>query len=164
MDLLTPSIGNIFWTSVVFLMLLFILGKYAWRPILSAVGQREKDIQDALNQAQLARKEIEDLKADNERILREAKLERDAILNDARKIRENMIAEARDTAKQEGDKMIESARISIQNEKAAAMKEVKSQIGALSVSIAEQILKQKLDASEAQNALVENYLAQNNLN
>ncbi|MDO4224973.1 MAG: F0F1 ATP synthase subunit B [Bergeyella zoohelcum] len=164
MDLLTPSIGNIFWTAVVFLILVLILAKFAWGPILQAVGERENNIQDALNQATLARKEVEELKADNEKIIREAKIERDAILKEAREIRDRMVAEAKDLAKAEGDKMIASARQSIEAEKTAAMSDIKSQIGLLSVSIAESILKQKLDNNDAQNALVENYLNNNNLN
>lgn len=164
MDLLTPSIGNIFWTAVVFLILVLLLAKFAWGPILSAVRTRENNIQDALNQAKLAKKEMEDLKADNERIIREAKLERDAILKEAREIKEKMVADAKDVAKTEGEKMIAAAKQSIEAEKNAAMADIKNQIGALSVGIAESILKQKLDNSEAQNELVQNYINNSNLN
>lgn len=164
MDLLTPAVGNIFWTAVVFVILLLLLSKFAWKPILSAVNERETNIIDALNQAKLAKKEMEALKADNERIIRDAKIERDAILKEAREIKDRIVGEAKDIAKMEGDKMIASARETILAEKNAAMADIKSQIGALSVSIAESILKQKLDNSDAQNALVENYLNNNNLN
>ncbi len=164
MDLLTPSIGNIFWTAVVFLILVLLLAKFAWGPILSAVRTRENNIQDALNQAKLAKKEMEDLKADNERIIREAKLERDAILKEAREIKEKIVADAKDVAKTEGEKMIAAAKQSIETEKNAAMADIKNQIGALSVGIAESILKQKLDNSEAQNELVQNYINNSNLN
>lgn len=164
MDLLTPSIGNIFWTAVVFLILVLLLAKFAWGPILSAVRTRENNIQDALNQAKLAKKEMEDLKADNERIIREAKLERDSILKEAREIKEKMVADAKDVAKTEGEKMIAAAKQSIEAEKNAAMADIKNQIGALSVGIAESILKQKLDNSEAQNELVQNYINNSNLN
>lgn len=150
--------------SLIFLVLLFILGKFAWKPILDSINEREVSIVDALNQAKLAKKEMEDLKADNERIIREAKIERDNILKEAREIKDRIVGEAKDAAKEEGDKMIAAARQSIQAEKSAAMNDIKSQIGTLSVSIAESILKQKLDSSEAQNALVENYLNNNNLN
>lgn len=150
--------------SLIFLVLLFILGKFAWKPILDSINEREVSIVDALNQAKLAKKEMEDLKADNERIIREAKVERDNILKEAREIKDRIVGEAKDAAKEEGDKMIAAARQSIQAEKTAAMNDIKSQIGTLSVSIAESILKQKLDSSEAQNALVENYLNNNNLN
>lgn len=164
MDLLTPSIGNIFWTAVVFLILVLLLGKFAWGPILSAVRTRENNIQDALNQAKLAKKEMENLKADNERIIREAKLERDSILKEAREIKEKMVTDAKDVAKAEGEKMIAAAKQSIEAEKNAAMADIRNQIGALSVGIAESILKQKLDNSEAQNELVQNYINNSNLN
>ncbi len=150
--------------SVIFLILLFVLGKFAWKPILGAVNEREVSIQDALNQAQLARDEMKNLKAENEHIIREAKAERDAILKEAREIKENIIAEAKEAAKTEGDKMIDQARQSINAEKSAAMADIKSQIGKLSVDIAENILQEKLDSSEAQNALVNNYLNNTNLN
>lgn len=164
MELLTPSIGNIFWTAVVFLLLVILLRAFAWKPILSAVATRENNIQDAINQAIIAKKEMETLKADNERILREAKFERDAILKEAREIKERIVAEAKDAAKLEGDKLIDAARQSIAAEKNAAMAEIKTQIGTLSINIAESILKQKLDNSEAQNELVQNYLNKSNLN
>lgn len=164
MDLLTPSIGNIFWTAVVFLLLVVLLKAFAWKPILSAIKTREDNIQDALNQAKLAKKEMEDLKADNERIIREAKIERDSILKEARDIKERIVGEAKDIAKAEGDKIIESAKQTIEAEKNAAMSDIKNQIGALSVNIAESILKQKLEKTEAQNELVQNYLNKSNLN
>lgn len=164
MELLTPSIGNIFWTAVVFLLLVILLTTFAWKPILSAVKTREDNIQDALNQAKLAKKEMEDLKADNERIIREAKIERDSILKEAREIKDRIVAEAKDAAKSEGDKLIEAARQTINAEKNAAMADIKSQIGTLSVNIAESILKQKLENNEAQNELVQNYLNKSNLN
>ena len=164
MELLTPSIGNIFWTAVVFLLLVILLKAFAWKPILSAVKEREDNIQDALNQAKLAKREMETLKADNERIMREAKIERDAILKEARDIKDRIVAEAKDAAKSEGDKLIEAARQTINAEKNAAMADIKSTIGILSVNIAESILKQKLENSEAQNELVQNYLNKSNLN
>ncbi|PIE50004.1 MAG: ATP synthase F0 subunit B [Flavobacteriales bacterium] len=164
MDLLTPSIGNIFWTAVVFLILLLILSKFAWKPILTAVKEREVSIQDSLNQAQLARKEMESLKAENEHIIREAKAERDAILKEAREMKDKIVGEAKESAKAEGEKMLEQAKLSIQAEKAAAMDDIKNQIGALSVNIAESILGDKLQNNDAQNALVEKMLNQSNLN
>ena len=148
--------------SIIFLALLFLLGKFAWKPIMKSIEEREVFIVDSLNQAKLAKKEMEDLKADNERIIREAKIERDAILKEARELKDKIVGEAKDAAKVEGDKMIANAKQSIQSEKSAAMADIKNQIGALSVGIAEQILKQKLDNAEAQNTLVENYLNNSN--
>lgn len=117
-----------------------------------------------LTKVKLAKAEMENLKADNERIIREAKIERDAILKEAREIKDKIVGEAKDAAKTEGDKMIEQARQTITAEKNAAMADIKSQIGELSVNIAESILKQKLDNNDAQNQLVENILNKSNLN
>ncbi len=164
MDLLTPSIGNIFWTAVVFILLVVLLKAFAWKPILNAVNQREVTIIDALNQAKLAKLEMAQLKEDNERILREARAERDGILKEAREMKDKIVNEAKESAKVEGEKMIAAARQSIETEKNAAMADIKKQIGSLSVSIAESILREKLDNNGAQNALVENILNKSNLN
>lgn len=150
--------------SVIFLIVLLVLRKFAWKPIMDAVNEREVTIVDSLNQAKLAKEEVQNLKAENEIIIREAKVERDNILKEAREIKDRIVGEAKDIAKAEGDKMIEQARQSIQAEKSAAMSEIKNQIGVLSVTIAESILKQKLDNDGAQNALVENILNKSNLN
>lgn len=164
MGIIEPGIGLLFWMTLTFVILLFLLAKFAWKPIVNAVNERETSIVDALNQAKLAKKEMEELKADNERIIREAKIERDAILKEAREIKDRIVGEAKDVAKAEGDKLIEAAKQTIQAEKNAAMADIKTQIGTLSVNIAESILKQKLDNSEAQNELVQNYLNKSNLN
>ena len=150
--------------TVIFLALLFLLGKFAWKPILKSINDRETSIVDALNQAKLAKKEMEDLKSDNERVIREAKIERDAILKEAREIKDRIVGEAKDVAKAEGDKIIESAKQTIQSEKNAAMSEIRTQIGALSVNIAESILQKNLEKTEAQDELVQNYLNKSNLN
>ncbi|MGG7469552.1 F0F1 ATP synthase subunit B [Chryseobacterium arthrosphaerae] len=164
MGIIEPGIGLLFWMTLTFVILLFLLAKFAWKPIVNAVNERETSIVDALNQAKLAKKEMEDLKADNERIIREAKIERDAILKEAREIKDRIVGEAKDVAKAEGDKLIEAAKQTINAEKNAAMADIKIQIGALSVNIAESILKQKLDNTEAQNELVQNYINKSNLN
>lgn len=150
--------------TIIFLILLFVLGKFAWKPILKSIDERETSIIDALNQAKLAKQEMAQLKEDNERILREARAERDGILKEARDMKDKIVNQAKDSAKVEGEKMIEAARQSIQTEKNAAMADIKTQIGTLSVSIAENILKEKLDNDGAQNALVENILNKSNLN
>ena len=164
MGIIEPGIGLLFWMTLTFVILLVLLSKFAWKPIVNAVNDREASIVDALNQAKLAKKEMEDLKSDNERIIREAKIERDAILKEAREIKERIVGEAKDAAKAEGDKMIESAKQTIMAEKNAAMSDIRTQIGALSVNIAESILQKNLDSSEAQNELVQNYLNKSNLN
>ncbi|WP_373709393.1 F0F1 ATP synthase subunit B [Kaistella sp.] len=162
--MIEPGIGLLFWMTLTFLILLFLLAKFAWKPILSAINEREVTIVDSLNQAKLAKQEVENLKAENEIIIREAKVERDQILKEARDIRDRIVGEAKGLAKTEADKMIESARQTIQAEKSAAVSDIKSQIGALSVNIAESILKQKLDNDGAQDALVANILNSSNLN
>ena len=150
--------------SVVFIILLLVLIKFAWKPIMDAVNEREVTIVDSLNQAKLARQEVQNLKAENENIIREAKIERDNILKEAREIKERIVGEAKSIAQTEADKIIDQAKQSIQAEKSAAMADIKNQIGALSVTIAQSILKQKLDNDGAQNALVENILNKSNLN
>ena len=162
--MIEPGIGLLFWMTLTFLILLFFLAKFAWKPIMAAINEREVTIVDSLNQAKLAKQEVLNLKAENEIIIREAKVERDNILKEARQIKDRIVGEAKDLAKTEGDKMIEQARQSIQAEKASAMADIKNQIGALSVNIAESILKQKLDNDGAHNTLVENILNKSNLN
>lgn len=164
MGIIEPGIGLLFWMTLTFVILLFILAKFAWKPIVNAVNDREASIVDALNQAKLAKKEMEDLKSDNERIIREAKIERDSILKEAREIKDRIVGEAKDVAKAEGDKMIEAAKQTITAEKNAAMSDIRNQIGALSVNIAESILQKNLENTEAQNELVQNYLNKSNLN
>ncbi|ROI08834.1 ATP synthase F0 subunit B [Chryseobacterium sp. H3056] len=150
--------------SVIFLIVLFVLYKFAWKPIMEAVNEREITIVDSLNQAKLARQQVENLKAENDIIIREAKVERDQILKEAREIKDRIVGEAKDAAKAEGDKMVEAARQTIQAEKSAAVADIKNQIGALSINIAESILKKNLDNDSAQNELVEKILNTSNLN
>jgi F-type H+-transporting ATPase subunit b len=141
-----------------------LLKKFAWKPILDSVNAREQGIKDALASAEAARKEMHNLQADNQRILQEARLERDAMIKEAREIKEKMIADAKAEAQAEGAKMIEQAKASINSEKNAAMAELKNQVSALSVEIAEKILKNELSNKEAQTTLVENMLGDIKLN
>jgi len=146
------------WQTVLFLALLFLLRKYAWKPILSAVEEREEGIKSALDAADNAKKEMEALNADNERILREAKAERDAILKEAREIKDGIIAEAKAQATVEADKVMSSAREQINNEKMAAITELKNQVADLSIDIAEKILKSELKDNTKQKEMVKNAL------
>ena len=164
MDLLTPGIGMIFWTTLFFLILLLILRKFAWPSILAAVHARNESIRKALQSAEKARAEMAKLKADNEKILAEAKAERDAIMKDARDVKEKIIAEAREKASEESSKLLKNAREAIQNEKAAAITEMKQQMALLSVEIAEKILRQKLSKDKEQQALVEKLVDDIDLN
>src|SRR6056297_2553239 len=155
MDLLTPGVGMIFWTTLFFLILLLILRKYAWPSILAAVHARNESIRKALQSAEKARAEMTKLKTDNEKILAEAKAERDAIMKDARDVKDKIISEAKEQAVEESAKLLKNAREAIQNEKASAISEMKEQMAVLSVEIAEKILKQKLSSDKEQQALVE---------
>ena len=164
MELVTPSFGLIIWTSVTFIILLFLLGKFAWKPILNAVKEREDSIEDALNSAARAREEMEQLKSDNERILQEARQERDAMLKEARQIKDEMIQEAKGKASEEADRMIEQAREQIENEKMRAVTDLKNMVGTMSVEIAEKLLLQELADKGRQQELIENQLRDFKLN
>lgn len=160
MDLITPSVGLIFWTAVVFIILLVLLRSLAWKPILSAVKEREQSIEDALNAAKKAKEEMALLNAQNEKILKEARAERDAILKEAREMKENIINEAKNSATVEANKLIENAKTAIQNEKASAMADIKNQVGQLSIEIAEKILTKELSDKSAQESLVNDVIDQ----
>ncbi|WP_158728084.1 MULTISPECIES: F0F1 ATP synthase subunit B [unclassified Flavobacterium] len=154
----------IFWTSIIFIVFFILLGKFAWKPILSAVKGREDSINSALAAAETARLEMQNLTAENERILQEARLERDAMLKEAREMREKMIADSKADAQAEGARMIEQAKVAIAAEKNAAMAELKSHVSTLSLDIAEKLLKSELSNKEAQTKLVENMLGDVKLN
>jgi F-type H+-transporting ATPase subunit b len=152
------SVGLFIWQTVLFLALLFLLRKYAWKPILSAVDEREEGIKGALDAADKAKQEMQALNADNERILREAKAERDAILKEAREIKEGIVADAKAQATAEADKVMASAREQINNEKMAAITELKNQVAELSIDIAEKVLKSELKDNDKQKEMVNNAL------
>ncbi|MDG4945214.1 F0F1 ATP synthase subunit B [Weeksellaceae bacterium KMM 9713] len=163
MELLTPSIGLIFWTTLIFVILFLLLAKFAWKPILSAVNEREAHIEDALNQAKKAREEMAYLKNENEKILQQAREERDAMLKEAREMRNETINKAKEDAKLEAEKIIVSARESIQTEKAAAIADIKNQVATLSIGVAEKVLGKQLSQSENQNAYVDELIKDINL-
>ena len=164
MKLVTPEIGLIFWTIVVFSLLLIVLKKYAWKPILSAVDERNKSIEDALRAADKAKEEMLSLSADNERILMEAKKERDTILKEGREIKESIIAEAKGKAKVDAEKILTTAKEQIINEKMKAITELKNQVATLSIEIAEKILKSELQDLNKQKELVTKAIANKDLN
>jgi F-type H+-transporting ATPase subunit b len=164
MELVTPAIGLMFWTCIVFTLLLILLKKFAWKPILSAVDTRNKSIEDALLAADKARNEMSKLNNDNLRILQEARAERDQMLKEAREIKATIVSDAKNAAKAEADGIISSAKALIENEKVAAIAELKSSVGSLSVDIAEKILKAELKDSEKQNAYIAEMLKDVKLN
>jgi F-type H+-transporting ATPase subunit b len=162
--MLTPEIGLIVWTTIAFGILFFVLSKYAWKPILNTVNKREESIKDALDEAEKARLEMENLHADNERILKEARAEREAMLKEARELKNKMIADAKDEAQSQATKMIEQAQIAIEVEKKSAMAELKSHVAGLAVDIAEKVVRDELSNKDKQIQLVESMLGDAALN
>lgn len=158
------SFGLFIWQVVIFVGLIFLLKKFAWKPILDAVNEREQGIKNALESAENARNEMQNLQADNQRILQEARAERDAMLKDAREMKEKMVADAKSEAQEQGQKMIDQAKAAIESEKNAAMADLKAQVANLSLSIAEKVLKDELSNKESQTKLVEKMLGDVKLN
>lgn len=164
MELVTPNFGLIFWQLVTFLIVLFLLTKFAWKPIMSALRERETSIENALSAAEKAKLEMQGLKAENEKLLAEARLERDKILKEASDAGNALVENARNKANEEGSRMIAQAREAIDNEKRAAITEVKNMAAALSIEIAERILRKELSDPQAQQALAQDYIREVTLN
>jgi F-type H+-transporting ATPase subunit b len=164
MDLFNPSIGLIVWSTIVFLLLFFILAKFAWKPVMVAIKEREQFIDDSLNKAELANQEMARLTAQNEDLMKQARAERDEILKEAKKLKDNIVNEAKTSAQIEGAKLIEKARIEIENQKKAALAELKGQVSTLSLDIAERVLRSQLDDKAKQQDLVTSLLKDVELN
>jgi len=158
MDLVKPEIGLVFWTTISFLILLFILGKFAWKPILGAITDRERFIEDALLKAEAAKEEMSRLTSENETLLKQARAERDVILHEAKRVKDQIVSDAKEIAHKEASRMIELARVEINNQKAIAMADVKNQVATLSLEIAEKVLKQQLADQKKQDELVSQLL------
>jgi F-type H+-transporting ATPase subunit b len=163
-SLTTPAIGTIFWTVLIFSIFFVLLKKFAWKPILNAVKQRDEMIKGSLASAEKARKEMIKLQSDNEAILRKAREEREVILREAREIRDKLIAEAKSQASEEADKLVEKARTGIEREKATALAEIRDQVAALSVDIASKLIGEKLKQTSEQEKLIDSYLNDVGLN
>lgn len=164
MDLITPGLGLLFWQTITFLIVLFVIGKFAWKPIISALHEREKGIEEALGAAEKAKLEMAQLTAENEKIIAEARLERDKMLKEAKTASDKMIAEAKEKASSEGDRLIATAKEAIENEKKAAITEVKNQVAILSVEVAERILRKELSSKGAQKDLIDGLVQEVTLN
>jgi F-type H+-transporting ATPase subunit b len=158
MELVTPEIGLVFWTTVSFLILFFLLAKFAWKPIMGAIDERERSIEDALLKAEAAKDEMARLTNENDVLLKQARVERDQILQEAKKLKNQIVAEAKESAQREGARMIELARVEINNQKTIAMADVKNQVASLSLEIAEKILRKQFEDSNKQDALVADLL------
>ena len=164
MQLVQPGIGLIFWMTLSFSILLYILAKFAWKPILKGLKERESSIDEALNAAEKAKEEMKMLKADNEQLLKEAREERDEILRAARKVKEDIIEDAKVKASAEADKIVEAAKESIHIEKRAVLADLKNQLATLSIEIAEKVLKEELADMERQKKLVKKLVDDVNFN
>jgi F-type H+-transporting ATPase subunit b len=164
MELIKPQIGLVFWMSISFLTVLFILGKFAWPMILKSLKEREESIANALNSAKLAKEEMAALKADNEKLIMQARAERDTMLKEARDMKDAIIAEAKNKATAEANRIMAQTRESINNEKLAAITELKNQVAAMSVEIAEKILRQELSNDEKQKNLMNNLIKDISMN
>lgn len=164
MKLVTPDIGLLFWMLVSFGIVLFLLRKFAWKPILSSLKTREESISEALNTAKKAKEEMALLKADNEKLIQQARAERDAMLKEARDTKDAIIAESKMKAQAEANKILAAARETINTEKNAAIAELKNQVASMSIDIAEKILRQELSKDEKQKSLMENLMRDVSLN
>ena len=162
--LVSPDPGLFIWSTVAFLILFFLLSKFAWKPIVQALDERERSIEDALSKAEMAKAEMAKLISENEDLLKEARLERDSILKEAKEIKDQIIHDAKDLAKIEGAKLIEAAKTEITNQKLAAMAEIKNQVSTLSLDIAEKVLRKQLEDQGKQQDLVRELLNEVKLN
>ena len=157
------SIGLFFWQSMIFIGLLFLLRKYAWGPILSAVNERESSIKDALASAEAARTEMESLQSDNQRILKEARAEKEAMLKEALSTRAELINTAKEEAQAEADKILTQAQEAIQNEKRSAINELREQVGSIAMDIAEKVLQKELENKDKQVQLIDQLIQDSDL-
>ena len=158
------SFGLFFWQIIIFVLLLILLRKYAWKPILNAVNDREEGIKNALDSAEKAKLEMQNLQEDNEKLLQEARSEREVMLKEAREIKAKMIADAKEEAKGEADKMVAQAQAAIESEKKSAIEELKQQVASLSLEIAEKVVKHELSDKDKQLKLVDEMLGDAKLN
>ena len=164
MELLTPSFGLIFWTLLAFLIVFFILKKFAWKPILNALNEREKGIANSLETADRVRAEMAQLKSENEELLAKAREERAAMLKEAREIKERIINDAKEQAKTEASKIMSDTQQAIEQQKIAAMTDVKNQVGKMVIEVAEKILRKELGTKEAQEAHIKDLVEEVKLN
>jgi F-type H+-transporting ATPase subunit b len=164
MELVLPGIGLVFWMSLVFILLLVLLKKFAWKPILGALKEREGEIMSSLMMAKETKMQMEQLKAENEKLLVEARQERDAILVQANKAKDQIITDAKAKAQHEADRIVENSRMIIESEKRAAINEIKNQVAELSIAIAEKVLVAELSDKKKQSELVDKQLSQLNFN
>jgi F-type H+-transporting ATPase subunit b len=162
--LLTPALGTIFWSTIAFLVVMLLLRKMAWGPILTALKEREQSIEDSLRAADKARLEMSSLQADNERLLQEARIERDRLLQEAREMSDKIVSEAKSRAKEEADREITNAREAIELERKSAVAKLKAEVASLSIDIAEQVIRAELKDGGRQQDLVNKLIDESPLN
>lgn len=162
--MLSVSIGTVAWSTISFLIVAFLLAKFAWKPILASIKEREDSIDDALQSANKAREEMANLTKSNEKLLNQARVERDAMLKDARDTKEDIIAEAKGRADVEYARILTSAKDAIRQEKSAAIAEIKEQVATLSIEIAERVIREELKSDDKQKQLIDKYLQEAKLN
>lgn len=158
MNLITPDFGLLFWQTITFLVLLLLLSRFAWKPIMSSLREREETIEGALRSAELARVEMTKLRADNERLLDEARAERDAMMRKAQQTADAIVEEAKNKAATESNRIVESARAAIQSERQAAIDDIRRQVATLSVDIAEKIIRRQINGDTQQRQLVDQFV------
>ncbi|MFN6085806.1 MAG: F0F1 ATP synthase subunit B [Fluviicola sp.] len=158
------SPGLFIMQTLILVILILLLRKFAWKPILDSLQSREEGIQNAIDAAENAKAEMQQLKSQNENLLAQARAERDAIVKDAKEVATKMVEDAKNTAKNEENKIIEAAHVSNKAEKVAAIAELKSQVAAISLEIAEKILRGELSADDKHKALAEKMAADINMN
>ena len=154
MELLTPSFGLIFWTLLAFVVVLFILGKYAWKPILNSLNEREKTIADSLSTAERVKEEMNQMKSENEALMAKARDERAQMLKEAKETRDKIVNEAREQAKVEASKIVAESYAAIENQKMAALTDVKNEIGNMVIEISEKVIRKSLQNKSEQEAYI----------
>jgi len=164
MELVTPGLGLVFWMTIAFGVVLWVLAKFAWKPIMTSIHEREKSIDEALNQAKLAKEEMEKLKVNKEALLNEAKLERDQLLKETLRMQEKLMQEAKEKAAIESERTIEKTKKQLELERMAAMSDLKKQIGQLSLDIAEKLLSRELRDKEDQQQFLQKLVNEIKLN
>ena len=164
MDLLTPSFGLIFWTLLAFIIVVFILKKFAWKPIINSLNEREKNIQTSISTAENIRKEMAEMKSENEALLAKAREERATMLREAKETKEKIINDAKDQAKEEMNKIIADAQSTIESQKMSAITELKNQVGMLVIEVSEKILRKELNNKEEQEKYIKQLAEASKLN
>lgn len=164
MELVTPGIGLIFWMTIAFGLVLWVLAKYAWKPIMNAIEERERNIDNALQQAEMAKKEIETFRVNNQELINQARIERDNMLRETVQLKEKIMLEAKEKAAQESEKLIQKTRDQLELEKKAVIADLKSQVGKLSIEIAEKLLEREMKDKETHREYLEELIKEVKLN